>query len=715
MYGRVKVKRIVWIMVALMWPFGLQAQTPAQGPVGPVQMPPVTVTAQKEPADVQKLPVSVTAVGSDALSGGGVSTVRDAALYAPNTNFTELTARKISNATFRGIGSSPANPGITTLIDGVPQLNTNSSSLTLLEVEQIEFVRGPQSALFGRNTLGGLVNISTRRPSLSAWSGTVLVPFASESGRGLQGSVAGPLENGKLGFGAAFDYATRDGFTTNGVTGNDLDSREAFSGRAQVVWTPSDDWETRVIVAGERARDGDYALGDLAALRAAPFTVARDFEGKTDRDVLSTTFTTRRRGDRINFSTTTGVVRWDTRDITDLDYTPVPLVRRDNRENDVQFTHESRVASTPAAPIRLSDGLTMQWQTGVFLFTQNYEQDAINSYAPALLSEFIDFGLDQHLPQSTLDDVGLGLFGQATMTFRRRLDVTFGARFDQEWKDATLRSFFDQPVPFLPSSVVTADETFKNVSPQAAVAFHLHPTRTIYGSFGQGFKAGGFNPSSPAGTEVYDEEHTWNAEGGWKSTWAGGRVTANAAAFFVDWDDIQLNLPDPNAPGQFYIANVGAATSRGVEFELSARPHQHVSVFGSLGYTRARFKDGSTSGGADVSGKTLPNTPRQTAMIGLEVARPVSQRLSIAGRAESVFTGAFEYDNANTARQEAYALTNLRAIVRSERLTVEAWVRNVFDRFYVPVAFEYPGFAPSGFIGEAGKPRTFGVTVGVGF
>ena len=713
MYRTVTLREIAWVVGALVWPSSVWAQ--AQAPVGPIQMPPVTVTAQKEPADAQKLPVSVTAVGSDALSHGGVSIVSEAAIWAPNTNFTEFTARKLSNPTFRGIGSSPANPGITTLIDGVPQLNTNSSSQTLLEVEQVEFVRGPQSALFGRNTLGGLVNITTRRPSLSAWSGTVLVPFANESGLGLQGGVAGPLKNGKVGFSAAFDYQSRDGYTTNSVTGNDLDSREGFSGRAQLAWAPSDIWDTRVIVAGERARDGDYALGDLAALRATPFVVARDFEGRTDRDVLSTTFLTQRRGSGVTFSTTTGVVHWDTRDLTDLDYTPFPLATRDNKENDLQFSHETRFASAPAAPVRLSDDLTMQWQTGVVLFTQNYEQDAINSYSPGLISPSLDFSLDQHIPQSALDDVGLGLFGQAMMTFRQRLDVTFGARFDQEWKDATLRSFFDQPVPFLPSSVVTADESFSNVSPQAAVAFHLQPNRTIYGSFSQGFKAGGFNPSSPVGDEVYDEEHTWHAEGGWKSTWAGGRVVANAAAFFIDWDDIQLNLPDPNALGQFYIANVGAATSRGVEFEVSARPDEHVWLFGSLGYTRARFKDGSESGGVEVSGKTLPNTPRQTAMVGIEVARPVNQRLSVVGRAESVFTGSFEYNNANTARQDGYSVTNFRGIIRSGRLIVEAWVRNAFNTFYVPVAFEYPAFAQSGFIGEAGRPRTFGVTVGTGF
>ena len=108
------------------------------------------------------MPISVTAVTRGTIEGAGVQQVSDAAIFAPNTYFTEFTARKLSNARFRGIGSSPNNPGITTYIDGVPQLNANSSSIELLDVDQIEFVRGPQSALFGRNTLGGLVNITSR-------------------------------------------------------------------------------------------------------------------------------------------------------------------------------------------------------------------------------------------------------------------------------------------------------------------------------------------------------------------------------------------------------------------------------------------------------------------------------------------------------------------------------------------------------------------------
>ena len=82
---------------------------------------------------------------------------------------------------------------------------------------------------------------------------------------------------------------------------------------------------------------------------------------------------------------------------------------------------------------------------------------------------------------------------------------------------------------------------------------------------------------------------------------AGGRVIANAAVFFIDWDDLQLNLPNPFVPAQFYIANVGGARSRGVEFEVSARPQAGLDVFGSLGYTSATFKDGTVSSGLDVT------------------------------------------------------------------------------------------------------------------
>ncbi len=178
-------------------------------------------------------------------------------------------------------------------------------------------------------------------------------------------------------------------------------------------------------------------------LRANPFHAARDFEGFANRDVIGTTIQARRVGGPIVFSSTTGFLNWKTQDVTDLDYTPRPLLTRDNTEKDFQFTQEIRFASADTASLQLADSARLRWQTGVFLFTQAYKQDAINSYAPFL---FAPFPVSQHTPLSELDDFGLGVFGQGTVTFNDRLDLTAGARLDYEDKSATLENFYDPAI-----------------------------------------------------------------------------------------------------------------------------------------------------------------------------------------------------------------------------------------------------------------------------
>src|SRR5688572_21922833 len=683
----------------------------AQDPAATFQLPPLIVTAQKEAAEAQDLPVSLTAFTERTLRDSGADIVSD--LFAPNVYFTEFTARKLSNPRFRGIGSSPANPAVATYFDGVPQFNTNSSSIDLVDVRQVEFVRGPQSALFGRNSVGGLINVTSVRPSLSGWTGSLTVPFANFSSREIRGNVAGPVVDGTLAVSVGMQYGQRDGYTVNDVTGNDIDSREAFGAKGQVLWTPNRNWETRVIVNGERARDGDYALSDLAGLRANPYHAMHDFEGHTDRDIFGTTILNRHEGARFSVSSTTGFLKWTTEDATDLDYTPLPLIVRNNNEESFQFTQEVRVASAPNAAIRLSDGAALKWQAGVFLFTQNYQQSAVNTLAPFTFSPFITFPLALTLPDAELDDFGIGVYGQGTATIGSRLDLTAGVRVDNEQKDALLSTFFTPQIA--PRRDLVTDESFSNVSPQFSAAVRIQPEKTAYVAVTRGYKAGGFNPVSPVGSEAYGEEHAWNIEGGLKTMWASGRVMANASVFRIDWEDLQLNIPDLTSPAQFYIANIGGATSSGVEVDLNARVHPSVDVFGGLGYTRARFSDDAVSNGVPVGGNTIPNTPEYSATLGTQISHALRPGISLYGRAEAVFYGAFEYDDLNLTGQDAYSLANFRAGARGRYLFAEAWVRNAFDTRYIPIAFSYGQLAPSGFIGEMGRPRTFGVSAGVTF
>ena len=676
-----------------------------------ITLPTVIVTAQKEATDVKDVPASVTAVTAKTITDSGLRAITDAAIFAPNTVFTEFTARKVSNARFRGIGSSPGNPAITTYIDGVPQLNSNSSNIELLDVSQIEFVRGPQSPLFGRNTLGGIVNVTTARPSMSRWSGTAFAPFGNAGLMEVRGNVSGPVGD-KAAIGFAGGHQRRDGYTVNAITGNDLDSRDGTFGKAQFMVLPNANWETRFIYAHERNRDGDYALGDLDAILITPHRVARDFEGFTNRDINSATFNVRGTGQDFAIESTTGFVKWNTEDATDLDYSPLPLATRVNEEADRQFTQQIRISSPANAPMALTDQFLLRWQAGVEYFNQAYEQDAVNTLSAFVLDPRVPFPVAMTSPEASIDNAGIGLFARGTLTINDKTDVTAGLRFDHESSDAVLRTFFEPPIQ--PANVVTAEQSFSDVSPQFAVTYRVNPEHNVYASASRGYKAGGFNPAAIPGREAYGEEHAWHVEGGVKSSFAGGRAAASAALFVIDWDDLQLNVPNPFVPGQFYIFNVGAARSSGFEAEITARPTGMLDVFASFGYTRARFADGTESMGVDVSDHKLPFTPDYTALAGAQLGRGITSTISAFVRGDVVLSGEFQYDEANSRSQEAYSLVNIRAGARSKYLFGEVWVRNATQTRYVPIAIPYQ-FAQSGFIGENGRPRTFGVSFGVTF
>lgn len=671
----------------------------------------VTVIGQKELAELEKLPLSGTSLPGTLLRDAGVEIPSDARFFSPNTHFTEFTARKLSNVRIRGLGASPANPGVTTYVDGVPMLNANTSSFDLMAIEEIQILRGPQGALYGRNAIGGVINMITEVPSLTAWSGEASVPLGGDSLFGLRANLGGPVVKDRLAAGFAVSYLQRDGFTENIVNGNDVDYRNGFGFKGQVLWTPTTSFSTRVILSGERSRDGDYALSDLALVEQFPFEVTRDFEGRTERDMFQTAILSRYDAGRFSITNAFGYLNWKTFDTTDLDYTFLPLAARDNREDAAQITNELRIFSPADKAMTLGGNVGLRWQAGVLFFNQDYDQNAGRTTAPFVLDPSIDFSVTQ-ISVSALNDFGIGLYGQGTFAFGSRFEASVGARFDYENRDAHIMTGFAPMIA--PDVVLDESRSFSDVSPQFAAAYHLNDNVMLYGAWSRAFKAGGFNPISIPGSEVFDEEHAWNLEGGVKYKSGDDRYAASAAVFSIDWDDLQLNVPMPFSPGAFYIDNVGAATSRGVELEGAFRPNAAWSFYGALGMTRARFSNGSTSGGLDVSGNEIPNTPAYTAGVGAQYTRTIRQH-ELWGRIDVGVTGAFQYDEANTAGQDAYTLTTIRGGMRMGFFTIEGWVRNAFDVRYAPLAFAFPGFTLSGFLAEPGAPRTWGVTAGVRF
>ena len=406
------------------------------------------------------------------------------------------------------------------------------------------------------------------------------VPFGNFSAWDIRGNASGALIADTLSASAAFSYAERDGFTVNDVTGNDLDSRGAFSGKGQLLWKPARQWEARLIVSGERARDGDYApqrsRRRCARTRSTPRATTRATPTATSS---ARPFRPSAPARSMRLSTTTGFVKWKTEDSTDLDYSPLPLVTRDNAEEDFQFTQEVRLAS--AAPTKLSDTAALKWQTGVFLFTQSYQQDAVNTYAPFVLSQFVAFPVNEYSPVSELDDFGLGVFGQGTVTLKEKLDLVAGAA-------RRLREQERRPQDVLRSGDRAADGRRGRrqlLERLTAVRGRLPLARRSTASTARSRTASrpaGSIPRPQPAARPTARRTRGTSKAGLKTLLANGRVALNSAVFFIDWNDLQLNVPNLNVPGQIYIANVGGATSKGVEFDLTARPAPGVDVFGSL-------------------------------------------------------------------------------------------------------------------------------------
>jgi iron complex outermembrane receptor protein len=467
----------------------------------------------------------------------------------------------------------------------------------------------------------------------------------------------------------------------------------------------------RFILFAEQDRDGDYALADLSALRRNPYHAQRNFEGYLDRDIFSPTLVLEYSDCGVDFTSISGFVRWETKGATDLDYSPMPAMTRESKIRDSQISQEFQFRSSEDAPLELSDNLQLAWQAGALFFKQDYRETSINKIS-------IPFPVDSTSPSARLEDKGLGAYLQATLTANEVWDLSLGLRCDYESKDADLKTFYTPAIA--PSTALITDRDFTEVSPRFSLTRRIAPGRMIYGSVNRGYRAGGFNPVSLAGSEEYDEETSWNYEIGAKTTWLDERLMINLAVFHIAWDHLQLNLP----LGQtYYIANTGDAESTGVELELSAMPLENWELFGSVGYDRARFGGGTTSirtdpfgtnTTVDIGDNDLIFTPEHTVSAGTQYTWVLGTDARIFVRADVSGYGSYFYNTANTESQDSYWLTNLRAGYRTSTWVAEVWTKNLFDTEYIPVAFEFPNFQ-SGFLGENGAPLTVGIRVGLNF
>lgn len=657
----------------------------------------VNVTARRWVEPQQEVPGSVSVISARTIDSAGIQSVRDASHLVPNLTQPDFSVRWLSFPYVRGVGSGRNNPSVTTIIDGVPQLSYVTANQELLNVDHIEYLRGPQGSLYGRNALGGVINVIPKQPTEELSRSLTL----AVNNRNLI-ETSGPMGKNALGS-FSFGASTKPGYTTNDYSQKKLEKSDTIFGYGQMLWPNENGWNYRLSVTAERDNDGDYGLGDLAALQAKPYHVSHDFKGSSSRDLVQPVFTVTKQFKDIDFTSISSLQNWKTRDHTDADFSSAPLYTQGTNEEQKAYTQEFKLSSITAKSI--SSKASFKWLLGAFLYDSKVESDNFKEVLAGT-------PFTQH-SKASLHNTGISPYGQVQFTWDNAFDLTLGLRYDQERRTAKLPTYFEPAI--MPAAQVDGYRTFSQISPQLSIGYHTSPDRLLYASVTKGYKSGGFNAQAPAGKTSYGEETSWTYEAGVKTTTMNNRLLTDICVFRTDWESIQLDMPTLT-PAVYYIDNAGRARSTGIETELTYRPKSDTELYAGMGYLNAEFRRGSQSAGMDVYGKKLPMAPTTTWHLGAQKTIKLSRDLRGFIRADVLGTGKYYYDASNAKSQTDYSLVNLRVGAEKADWKIEAFANNALDAKYVPVAFPVAlPTVPSGYIGQNGPSRTIGISLSRSF
>lgn len=682
------------------------------------QLDAVVVTAQKREEQVQKIPFSITALSSRDVKEYRLWNAKDLTAIAPNFNSSNSGDER-NIATIRGVGTTSYDPAIATYVDGVNQFTLDTYSSQLADIERIEILRGPQGTLYGRNAMGGVINIITKQPT----DKTTAFAEASLGNYNQQRYELGfrsPLVKNKLYFGASWLYSKRDGYYDNTFINQSFDNQKIFGGNYYLKYKMSSAWNVSLNVRHQAHRnDGAFPLGMFQSVKEAldnGYTLQQNAKGQMSDNTLFSSLSVNYSGRGFIFSSQTAYqsnYRYYKNPV-DGDFSPLDLVTIVNdygkQWNNVKtWTQEFKFSSAAG------NNSKWQWTAGTFLFADNRP----NKQATHLGADAGPYYGDAN--SSVINTTrgtgqGIAFYGQATYSLTKKLDITAGLRYDYEQKKYKALGEYqpDGQEVMIIQPDTSAKVHYNAFSPKLGLTYRLTDNNNLYGIYSKGFRTGGItqlssDPSQPP-LYGYKPEYSNNFELGIKNNFFNNRLRANLAVFYTTITDIQvptLVLPDAIT----ITRNAGKMNSKGVELELAATPVKGLQVDYNFGYTHAEYtqlKIADNGQEVNLEGKKQIYTPEFTSMLAVQYAYPLGsrQKLKVVVRGEWAWLGRQYFDLNNNFAQNPYSLLNTRFGIAAKNFDVMFWGRNLAGTKYVSYAYDFGAM-------HLGDPKTYGVTLGV--
>jgi iron complex outermembrane recepter protein len=673
------------------------------------------VTAAKTgERDVQTIPLAVSVLPAADLERVQVHTVEQLAGRAPsvtfsqNTGFAQLTIRGIgTNAVFAG-----SDPSSAVYVDGVYLARPAMVLADLMGLDRVEVLRGPQGTLYGRNAVGGALNIITKNPTNEV-EASARVDAGNLDLVRVEAGLSGPLVRDRVLGSVSFLRGVRDGFvrdlnhSDHPLGGDDV---TAARGKLHFVFNRRSD----LLLSGDVTHRDPAPLVYAKVLAVKPgFQVDNpaDFH-----DVRTSTLAESRNlqyggaarlsvnlAPATTLTSLTAFRKLDYNLVVDGDITELNLTISNPHEMQHQVSEELTISQQRGR---------LTWVGGLFVLDE-VDRQPTDVTLPGLSRE------NRLEPEVAANS--MAGFGQATVGVADRMAATAGLRYTRERKtidNAGGLYTFDQPPAPVPGTTYAYSDAITHTAWTPKVGFEVHATRSTlaYVSATRGFKSGGFNLASQEAGRGYAPEFAWSYEGGLKTTVANGRARFNAAAFHTDYTNLQVM--STFRPGVIDISNAAEATIRGFELEGEMQVRRALRGGGHVAWLDATYDQYIAVGlggvTADVAGHRLSNAPEWSGRLWLEWIAEIGGLGALSLRADSRWQSTVFFTPFNDAvqRQSPYGLLELSATLepRHRRFSIGLYARNLTNEDYITGTFSSP---PPAIGGRPGDSRQIGVQLTV--
>jgi iron complex outermembrane receptor protein len=685
----------------------------------------IVVTAQRRESNLQSVPAAVSALTADAIQSAGIVRIDNLANSVPNVYIDTGASLRATVIAVRGISSNPNNPGVDpavgVFVDGVYQGRPTTMNSALYDLDRVEFLRGPQGALYGKNTIAGAINFITKLPSAEP-SGEFRLGYGNYDQQQAYAAVSGPLGSERLTARLSGSYQQRDGYLDNTATGTDLDDADEVGGRLALALAATDtlDLVLRADTARNRTASGASEVFLNGAFTGAPFAdadpydrrVANDRDAQGDRDQSGVSLQADWDTALGRITSITAYRQFDWENMNDNDFSVLNMLSSGISEDYGQFSQELRLVS--------KGGTKLDYVVGLY-----YEDQSLDTVSTAIVGPDLGIYPDEVAGEifGDVESTGWAAYAQGTWRFSDRWSLSAGLRYSDEQKDVTHSQVgdpFQILLPTYPQQKLSRDDS--QTSPSVSVNWQPNETMLAYVSYAQGFKAGGFNVFSitPTDEARYDPELVDSYEIGLKSTLLDGAARLNIALFTLTYDDLQVNqLVLVGGVPQYQTSNAASAESKGAEVELLWQATEGLQLSAAYGYTDASFDSfkNATQDGDDYSGNVLPLAAENTLNAAVQYAAPVFGDFVFRGRLEANWRDDVFFDPSNDplATQDSFTTVDARiALEAGAGWSIGLWGRNLTDEDYALVR-SAGVIVPGQYTHQLAAPRTYGIEVGYEF